>query len=238
MDRNWRGCPAERSHVAALAKRSDMRYSDNDVSSLTLGYHHTRKHMHTEQGGACVVAAEAPTYRIDAAQHLGLARIAVNRYRRWAMQKGIDLADLEGEAYLHLVRVARRFPPGKGVRWSTYAIPRIQSHLRNKIIAWRPLPQANLKGGDGNILDPLNAASDEGVEADERRRRAAEEVPRLLPCLTPRLRKVLTLYFGLDDGTPHKLSEVAERFGITHQRASQLLARGLRRLRQEALSRG
>ena len=50
--------------------------------------------------------------------------------------------------------------------------------------------------------------------------------------LTPREREVIELRFGLKDGQPRTLDEVAKAYGITRERIRQIEARGLVKLRQ------
>jgi RNA polymerase primary sigma factor len=67
-------------------------------------------------------------------------------------------------------------------------------------------------------------------EAD--RRLLKERVAGLLRCLAPRDREVIELRYGLRDGRPRSLEEVAEIYGITRERIRQIEARGLAKLRQ------
>ena len=68
-----------------------------------------------------------------------------------------------------------------------------------------------------------------GAEAERRllKRRIAE----VLQELPPRDRGVIELRFGLRDGRPRTLEEVARVFGVTRERVRQLEQRGLARLR-------
>jgi RNA polymerase primary sigma factor len=59
-----------------------------------------------------------------------------------------------------------------------------------------------------------------------------ERIAEVLRCLAPRDREVLELRFGLRDGQPRTLDEVARMFGITRERIRQIEGRGLLRLRQ------
>jgi RNA polymerase primary sigma factor len=68
----------------------------------------------------------------------------------------------------------------------------------------------------------------EAVDQDLLRGRIAE----VLRSLAPRDREVIELRFGLRDGRPHTLDEVAKQLGITRERVRQIEARGLLKLRQ------
>jgi RNA polymerase primary sigma factor len=67
-----------------------------------------------------------------------------------------------------------------------------------------------------------------GVESDSRR----EAIARALEVLTPRDRRVLTLYFGLEGSRPMTLQEIARELGVTRERVRQLRDRALKRLRE------
>ena len=54
----------------------------------------------------------------------------------------------------------------------------------------------------------------------------------MLRSLAPREREVIELRFGLRDGHPRTLDEVAKVYGITRERIRQIEARGLLKLRQ------
>ncbi len=53
----------------------------------------------------------------------------------------------------------------------------------------------------------------------------------ILETLSPREREVLTLRFGLEDGRPHTLEEVGQKFGVTRERIRQIESKALRKLR-------
>jgi RNA polymerase primary sigma factor len=59
-----------------------------------------------------------------------------------------------------------------------------------------------------------------------------ERIGEVLRSLTPREREVIELRFGLRDGHPRTLDEVARTYGITRERIRQIEARGLLKLRQ------
>jgi RNA polymerase primary sigma factor len=59
-----------------------------------------------------------------------------------------------------------------------------------------------------------------------------ERITEVLRSLAPREREVIELRFGLRDGQPRTLDEVARSYGITRERIRQIEARGLLKLRQ------
>jgi len=79
-----------------------------------------------------------------------------------------------------------------------------------------------------NILSDANA-TEAGSQLDDdlRHQRIGEALRRL----TRRDREVLELRFGLKDGQPRSLDEVASQFGVTRERVRQIQARALEQLR-------
>ena len=63
-----------------------------------------------------------------------------------------------------------------------------------------------------------------------------ERIGEVLKSLAPREREVIELRFGLRDGHPKTLDEVAHVYGITRERNRQIEARGLLKLRQPGRS--
>jgi len=82
--------------------------------------------------------------------------------------------------------------------------------------------------GDGESASPGRAVDQHLLK---------ERIGEVLRSLTPREREVIELRFGLRDGHPRTLDEVARTYGITRERIRQIEARGLLKLRQPNRSR-
>jgi RNA polymerase primary sigma factor len=81
----------------------------------------------------------------------------------------------------------------------------------------------------GDFLNDHSAANP-GLDADQHLLK--ERIAEVLRSLTPREREVIELRFGLKDGQPRTLDEVAKCYGITRERIRQIEARSLVKLRQ------
>lgn len=100
----------------------------------------------------------------------------------------------------------------------------------------RSLDEPTMAGDGGRTLGEtlvLERGEDEdvlpgGVESDSRR----EAIGRALEVLSPRDRRVLILYFGLESSRPMTLQEIARELGVTRERVRQLRDRALKRLRE------
>jgi RNA polymerase sigma factor (sigma-70 family) len=98
----------------------------------------------------------------------------------------------------------------------------------------RPTSLDRLLGEDQetSLADLVPDASAD-AEAALERLATSDAVQRALAMLSERERQVLTLRYGLADGIPRTLSEVAEILGISRERVRQIEAEALRRLRRE-----
>jgi RNA polymerase primary sigma factor len=91
-----------------------------------------------------------------------------------------------------------------------------------------------LEGGDEQTMqDFLSDTHTEnpGQVADQHLLK--ERLAEVLSSLAPRDREVIELRYGLRDGRPRSLDEVAEQFGVTRERIRQIESRGLSKLRQD-----
>ena len=64
-----------------------------------------------------------------------------------------------------------------------------------------------------------------------------ERIDEVLSTLTSREKKVLSLRFGIGDGTPRTLEEVGREFNVTRERIRQIEAKALRKMRHPTRSR-
>jgi RNA polymerase primary sigma factor len=108
-----------------------------------------------------------------------------------------------------------------------------------RVVGRHPVSLHEPMGGDGEraledfLSDAGNANPGRAVDQHLLKERICE----VLRSLTPREREVIELRFGLRDGQPKTLDEVARGYGITRERIRQIEARGLLKLRQPLRSR-
>jgi len=65
-----------------------------------------------------------------------------------------------------------------------------------------------------------------------------EKIAEALGTLPSRDKKILKLYFGLDDGKEHTLEEIGEMLGVTRERIRQLRDRALKKLKEPSAGNG
>ena len=92
--------------------------------------------------------------------------------------------------------------------------------------------------GDGESVysDLIEDTKSDRPDAATAKMLRSRELASALRRLSPRMRRVLTLRFGLDGETPQTLEQVGIGLGITRERVRQLESRALRELRQAAPS--
>jgi RNA polymerase primary sigma factor len=107
-----------------------------------------------------------------------------------------------------------------------------------RLVGRHPVSLHEPLGGDGeraleDFLNDGNSANP-GQTADQNLLK--ERIAEVLRSLAPREREVIELRFGLRDGQPRTLDEVARNYGITRERIRQIEARGLLKLRKPGRS--
>jgi len=110
--------------------------------------------------------------------------------------------------------------------------------LSLRLVTRNPISLHEPFGGDGeraleDFLDDRGATTP-GQEVDQHLLR--DRIAEVLRSLTPREREVIEMRFGLKDGQPKTLEEVARAYGITRERIRHIEARGLYKLRQPTRS--
>ncbi|MCE9564744.1 MAG: sigma-70 family RNA polymerase sigma factor [Planctomycetes bacterium] len=107
-----------------------------------------------------------------------------------------------------------------------------------RAVGKHPISLNDPVGGDGEraLEDFLSDSHTPNPGEHVDQRLLKERIGEVLRSLAPREREVIELRFGLKDGTPRTLDEVAKQYGITRERIRQIEARGLLKLRQPARS--
>jgi RNA polymerase primary sigma factor len=90
--------------------------------------------------------------------------------------------------------------------------------------------------GDGESLygDLIEDTKEDGPDTATAKHLRSAELAQAMLHLNPRMRRVLTMRFGLEGQIPRTLEEVGTELGITRERVRQLESRALRELRSVA----
>ncbi len=86
--------------------------------------------------------------------------------------------------------------------------------------------------GDSTLGDLVEDQSQESPADIATRRLLGDQLRRVLASLGDRERRVIEMRFGLEGGEPRTLEEVGREFGVTRERARQMEAIALRKLRE------
>ena len=164
------------------------------------------------------------------AQNLGLAYKIAGTFARRAQAVGLDIEDLRQEAVIALIRAASAFDPARGFAFSTLAGRSIQYHLI-RVLDTRRFRRLLGLPTDGerqmvDFADPDELTPEATAEATDNQRMMQQ----LLCVLRPRHRQVIEMYYFKD----YTLAEVGQRIGVSKERARQLLAGALKRMRKYA----
>jgi RNA polymerase sigma factor (sigma-70 family) len=150
--------------------------------------------------------------------HLPPAYAIVNRY---VGQTEAPKEDLEQEAALALVLAARKFDPGRGVRFVTYAMWWVRARVQQASRRWYHLSQEPpvCEARWIETMPEDKPPPPEGVDL------------RVLQGLPPRSRAAVELVLGLNGHEPHTQVQMAAVLGIRSAAANKLYLRALARLR-------
>jgi RNA polymerase sporulation-specific sigma factor len=160
--------------------------------------------------------------------------------RRAARAAGLTEDDVRSAGWAGVLRAARTFDPGRGVKFATYATPWIRNAVQREAEAvargclrgaWRP---DDLQGWGWDDLGVAAPAAD--PDAAEGRAALSARVAAALGRLDARGREVLTLRFGIGGGPGLTRRQVGERLGVSRERALQMERAALAEVRVPLLA--
>jgi RNA polymerase primary sigma factor len=86
--------------------------------------------------------------------------------------------------------------------------------------------------GESQVIDLVESQTSNSPDTDIKRFMDKERVNNLLDMMSPREKEVLDLRFGLADGKPQTLAEVADKLHVSRERVRQIEEEALRKLRR------
>lgn len=163
-------------------------------------------------------------------QNLRLVRYVLHRLVGH-LPASVDREDLVEAGFIGLIDAARRFDPERGVKFDTYAVPRVRGAMLDELRAHNRI-QVSLQG------EPAGAGGDErggresaSYEPDPRERVEFEEQKHLLAAAIGNLpaheQAVIRLYYF----ERRLLREIGAKLGLCNSRVWQLHRSALKRLR-------
>jgi RNA polymerase primary sigma factor len=114
---------------------------------------------------------------------------------------------------------------------------RITKSRAEQVISWLATQTSSLDapvGEDGStqVMDLLEDQEAKSPDTDIARLMLRENVENLLGLMSKREKQVLDMRFGLVDGKPHTLAEVAKKIGVSRERVRQVEERALKKLKR------
>ena len=150
------------------------------------------------------------------------------------MRPNANFFEMVSDGNMSMLRAIEKFDFSRGNKFSTYASWAIMKNFARTIPAEYTLHD-RFKTGTDEIFQWSSDNRGDQFQAERENQTQHDILMRILERLDPREREVLLLRFGLRSGDePKTLEEIGNRFGVTKERARQLEARGLKKLRQIA----
>ena len=150
------------------------------------------------------------------------------------MRPNANFFEMVSDGNMSLLRAIEKFDFSRGNKFSTYASWAIMKNFARSIPAEYTLHD-RFKTGTDEVFQFSSDKRGDQFQAERENHAQHDILMRILDRLDPREREILLLRFGLRPGDePKTLEEVGHRFGVTKERARQLEARGLKKLRQIA----
>lgn len=157
-------------------------------------------------------------------QHDGLVQWVI----RHDCRSDLPYAELVHEGQIGLWQAIKHYDPGRGVAFSTYAVPAIRHHL------WRLVGEAARPQGYGvlaAVADPAELAAQAW-----QRQAVRTALGEMLAYLPERSYHVIVSAYGLDGEAPLSLAAIGRLNGLSRERVRQLRNDALALLRLPALS--
>ncbi len=157
-------------------------------------------------------------------------RLVTARAKQFSRTTGLPLDELISEGNIGLVQAVQHFDFSRGTKLSTYATWAIS----NKLLAYYHRSRRQMNHCAGETLESLDAVDAEWQSADEQlaNQEVRDAIGTLLARLKERERIAVMTRFGLDESAdPATLKDLAEEWGVTKQRAQQVCAGAVDKLR-------
>jgi RNA polymerase sigma factor (sigma-70 family) len=221
-------------YQSQLLSRDEERYLFRKMNYLKFRAHRLRQPLDPERATAAQVkkieSLELEAERIRNHIVESNLRLVTARAKHFARTTGLPLDELISEGNIGLVQAVEHFDFSRGTKLSTYATWAIT----NKMLAylrWSQRESGHRMSGPGICLDGVEsdwtAADDAVAESEER-----DKLTSLLGNLKDRERTAVEHRFGLtEDAEVRTLKELANQWGVTKQRAQQVCAGAVSKLR-------
>lgn len=143
----------------------------------------------------------------------------------------LDLVDLVQEGAIGLLQSASKFNPELG-KFSTIAFKSINYYIRNALLKkrfkMRTQNETAVFGSRGFLNFSGQYRDKPGVALLDENRLLLRSLLNSLSC---REREMVLMHFGLRDGEDCKFEEIGKKFGVSKQRAEQIVSNAIEKMR-------
>jgi RNA polymerase primary sigma factor len=163
---------------------------------------------------------------------------------------GLELEDLIGFANLGLFEAAKRFDPGRGVKFISFAVWYVRAELQKCLndlsrVVRIPSHKTMTEGKEFSTLSTSKKVGDD-EESETYADRYLESAPTepthditdlkemlniALNNLKPKQRDAVKMFYGIDREYPMHMEHIAEELSVTGERARQLVRQGEKALK-------
>lgn len=157
---------------------------------------------------------------------------------------GVSFADLISEGNVGLMRAAMKFDPHKGVKFISYAVWWIKACIQECIDEYSKATEYTdiddyvfNNQTDSDYEEDCNAhlINSEYEEELHNMQSRKISIDILMKSLEQREIRILSLYFGLDDGKECTLDEIGQEMHLTRERVRQIKDRAIVKMKNNAL---
>lgn len=172
---------------------------------------------------------------------IAIVNYAIGKMRKpWNINES-ELTDLQQDGYIAAIRADSSYDPRRAA-WSTWVLKRVNGQLRTSIERLRNFGITGTNSGHTKPLlniaiatpqerdrddEDIDSSVDELMSTEPPTDEAADVssmVTTLLGCVDERSKHILSLYYGLDDGSPSlSTSQLARVLGYSKKHAFTLL---------------
>ena len=135
-----------------------------------------------------------------------------------------NLEDLKQEGNLGLLEAHQSFDPEKGAAFGTHAFYKVRARVQDAARRMKRQPQATGEHGAETTFDPVDTAPAETHDP-------VEGIHEAMKDLDSRSQAIVKSYYGLGGSEAKDFQQIGEEHGITKQRAGQIHAAAIARLK-------
>ena len=161
-------------------------------------------------------------------------RLVVN-YAKKKCTPTDSLFELISDGNMSLIRAVDKFDFSRGNKFSTYASWAIMKNFARSIPDEKHYRERYLTGHEEVFEAKADNRTDE-QECLSRAELARDRINQMLQDLDPRTRDVIRMRAGLDGSEEMTLEQIGQHFGITKERVRQINVRGMKQLREKAMT--